>query len=207
MRGNLGIIASKRRDFEKANSLLSNALSYFRSIGDDARTSRLLNNLVAVAIEQEELDTGLVYLRESLAISQRIGDTHGTGVLLHNMGEIALRQNRLEEARRIFADEWRIGSAVANVDLVIPSLQSLGHTLFKLGDYEASVMLFAVTDVLRKINEQVITSEAQAILDKVRQGVIDQIGEVAFEAYWRQAHSLRAEDLEQLLLAQLTARE
>jgi tetratricopeptide (TPR) repeat protein len=82
----------------RAREYFEEALTIFRSSGDDFGAARCLTGLGAVASARREFGEGAARLEEAQALYRKLGDTRGLAVTLNNLGAAAWNQGDLARA-------------------------------------------------------------------------------------------------------------
>ena len=95
---NLGIIAKKKGDLDRAELLYRNALGIYRDINNPAGEASSLTNLGNVFFSRSDFDEAEMYYRDSLAIEIEIGNKSGEKKSLYNIELVmAKKDSKFEE--------------------------------------------------------------------------------------------------------------
>jgi len=92
IRANLGIIAARRGDFERAEAFLTESLRYYEAHGDDNRAALLLNNLTAAAVDRKDTNAAIAYFEQSAELRRRSGDATLSASALVNLGSALMER-------------------------------------------------------------------------------------------------------------------
>src|SRR5215207_8528830 len=134
----LGSILSARGEYGRADSVLTEALTIRRRMGDDTLTTRTLNDLASVQARKGDYDRAEALAREALALDRRIrGDDHlDVAVALQQVAEYVSKQGRLEAAESLLVDAVAIRRQWLGPDH--PETMTLVNNLavlnFRMGD-------------------------------------------------------------------------
>jgi len=125
-----GYLARSQDDTEAAESLITEALTAARTIGNDDDTAVALQALGQVAAYRGDFDRAAEWTEAALALSQQVETTRIAGrqfvsLLYANLGQIALGQERFDEAAH-YLDEalrrqrelgfgWGVGDTLRSV--------------------------------------------------------------------------------------------
>src|SRR5260370_36202892 len=118
-----GVACMGRRDYERARSLLEEALAKLRGGGDSWHVAFLLIGLGRLTLYQREDSNAAHLLQESLALFRAVGDTTATAYVLFYLARAMLGQGDLVRARALLEESllcterrapswaWRMRSA------------------------------------------------------------------------------------------------
>jgi tetratricopeptide (TPR) repeat protein len=147
-------------DQDRAQRVLTDALSITRSMGDIPRTQSALDALAGSRYALDDLDGSTSLLEESLALSRSRSDRNGMGATLTNLAELALRRYDHElalayareavEALREVGAEGRLANATGK----------LAAALIECSPDEAGPVLQDALSLALKVGDQWATAEA-----------------------------------------------
>lgn len=132
---NLGSLAQRRGDPERAVALFSEAVALQRAEGDERQIANTLNNLGFVhSTDLADYDRSLQYHLEALRIRERLGEPEATALSLNNIGHVYSRLRQYDRAldflERALALRVRLGlkSRTASTH------NNIGELLLERGD-------------------------------------------------------------------------
>jgi non-specific serine/threonine protein kinase len=123
----------------RAAALLYEMLDQAREVGDRGRVATALNNLAALALDNEDYPRARELLIESLALKRELGDRVGIVAALHNLGETAFHLGEFDEAAGLLEESVALSRSLGATHRSAQSLHSLGMTRLRLGHHAAAV--------------------------------------------------------------------
>jgi putative nucleotidyltransferase with HDIG domain len=97
---NLGVLANIQGALAEALAHYQQALTAFKSAGDERGCAIAYHNLGMVSADRDLWDEADGYFRQSFEIAERIGDIHLQGLGLLNHSEVHLARQRYDQARQ-----------------------------------------------------------------------------------------------------------
>ena len=135
--GNLADLATRVGDFERADSLLQEALELYRSLGWKHGANNALHNLAFLRFRRGVEAEAMTLARESLLLSQRFGDVRFAILSLSLLGSLFARSAEPEDATRLFgaaeAERLRMGMTLAGTPEGQLQDETLGELRSSLG--------------------------------------------------------------------------
>jgi ATP/maltotriose-dependent transcriptional regulator MalT len=103
-------------DNDRAESLLTEALAYYRRVGDTDREAEIVGQLGIVAYCRGELGRSVALLEEALAGDRRAGDAFNTALALSTLGVVHVERGEFSQAATRLAESldlnWTAGIRV-----------------------------------------------------------------------------------------------
>jgi predicted ATPase/DNA-binding CsgD family transcriptional regulator len=99
---NLGLIAEKQGDDQRAFDLFAESLPLYRAIGDQRGVGHSLINLADAAYRIGDRQRSSAYAAEGIALGREIEDPFFVAMSLGNLGQLALAQRDTDQARTLF---------------------------------------------------------------------------------------------------------
>lgn len=149
---NLGLTVGRSGDLTRANQLLSECLTLYRSTAgiSSADLGSLLNNLAIVATRLNEFDRAVALLNESLALGRQRGDSFSMGHALSSLGELARRQGDLAQAAAHHRAALLLRSELNNQLGMLFSIQSIADLAIAANNLPLAVRLYGAGEALRQ---------------------------------------------------------
>ncbi|HZS94318.1 MAG TPA: tetratricopeptide repeat protein, partial [Chloroflexota bacterium] len=120
-----GNLAHVQADYQRASTLLQEALTLSRTLEAPKNVANVLNNLGAVTVDAGDLEKGAKLYQESLGIRRDIDDRPGIATSLNNLATIAQYRRQYDEAASLYQEslelwrtlgnEWAAGVTLANL--------------------------------------------------------------------------------------------
>ncbi|HUP47501.1 MAG TPA: protein kinase [Thermoanaerobaculia bacterium] len=121
----LGVVFTELRDLDRAAASFEEAISVWRSAGDEASYARTLMNLAMVRRLQGDHESARRMYVETEALFRRIGDSASAAWALNHRGDVARELERFDEASghysaalaafRELGDSWGIASSLVDL--------------------------------------------------------------------------------------------
>ena len=163
---NLGIIARKRGNFDRATDVLQQSLTIKRDLGDRHGEAMSLNSLGLVAEREGDLETARHRYEQTLEMFRETGDRHSEAASLGNPGLVARQQGDSERAREYHRESLALFRDVGSQNSIGEALGFLGAAELPLEDgQDGRVKLANAISTLREIDA------TPAILDVLRQHI------------------------------------
>jgi serine phosphatase RsbU (regulator of sigma subunit)/Tfp pilus assembly protein PilF len=163
---NLGAIYAQFGDETKSIEYFLQALQIAERVGDSLRIATCLLNIGAIySVQASDQDDAIEYYLKALNIAEAIIYKVAVGMCLFNIGESYLEMENYDSA--LFYFDKSITSFESNIDIVA-SLNSIGKTLAKMGDFDAAIdyhkraLLLAEEDNLQLEEAQILIGLANA---------------------------------------------
>ena len=98
----LGMIASKRAEWERAIEMYQQSLATFERLGDVHGMAQTWGNLGLVYARKGEWERAIEMYQQSLATFERVGDVHGMAQTWGNLGSVYLQKGEWERAIEMY---------------------------------------------------------------------------------------------------------
>jgi predicted ATPase/class 3 adenylate cyclase len=130
----LGYIALRRDDAERAESLCNDALALARSLGDDRALSAVLSILSDVARTQGDHERALAYAAEALERRRALDNPILVADSTHHLGVAALEADDLDRATHAFEDSLSLATELGDDMYRAAALCMLGSVALLRGE-------------------------------------------------------------------------
>ena len=160
-------------EWDRADTLATEALQQFRESGDTHGTAIALRDLGILARWRGDnpraralLEEGLALFREASRTSKGSGRTHlharEHSEVLTELGVVAGHQGDFEGAEEFLAEGLDLASQRGNVVGMTESLVALASLIFQRGDFERAAMILGATQRLCERNDTVLPHAVEA---------------------------------------------
>ncbi|MCC6178512.1 MAG: tetratricopeptide repeat protein [Chloroflexi bacterium] len=136
-----GFLAVRQNDYAAGTSLLEEALSAWREIGDKRGLARTLLRFGVVPHHQRDYVRAKAMLEESLSLSREIGNLKGVEMALHYLGDLACDSGDRAAAADAYTASLALARQHGNQHGVAYALRGLGHLARARGDYDSAHQL------------------------------------------------------------------
>lgn len=131
------------------------ALTHFRTIGEQNGVANALGNLATIAHHTGDLDAARRLREEGLAIQRKTGDQRGISMFLQNLGNLHSHCGRHEEAIACLTESLDIRREMGDKDDIAHSLFNLAAALYETSDKKSSQMYLEESlRLLREIGDK-----------------------------------------------------
>ena len=184
---NMGSVAGQTGDLETCSENFQNALKVFKTIGDKRLIGVTLNNLGFVASLKSDFFTSIEYYDESLKIARSIKSLGETCFVLLNLGDVIMQIGNTEQAKANFWEALKLSIDSSATPIILESFSYI----IQLYESEAIVPIVIghvlnnpasnqetrerCEDVLEKLRGQATESELEALLEKGKAIVLDDL--------------------------------
>lgn len=134
----LGNIANRQADYERAVPLYQQALELARELGDRRGESATLNNWASIEWELGDLPAARAHYEQALALYRQLGNRLGEAKALNNLSNVLANQGDLNGSLTFSQQAMEIHREMGNPRGQCAALQNLGATYFVLKDYQAA---------------------------------------------------------------------
>jgi predicted ATPase/class 3 adenylate cyclase len=129
-------------DYTSAAAQFEEALSLYRTLGDQRGMAIALNGLGGVARYQGNYARAQALFEESLALLRAMGDREAIPGRLMNLGQVVARQGDYARAEELFEESLGLSREQGNSVSVALTLENLGLVAFNQGDLARSARLY-----------------------------------------------------------------
>jgi tetratricopeptide (TPR) repeat protein len=189
---NLGIVAIDRGDFVQAATLLDEALTLRRAIGDKRGIASSLENLGMVMRSRGDDDRAVALYHESLALFQEIGDNTSQAILLINLGDALRKQGDHASAVTLYHESLALHGAAQTFG-VASCLEGLAAIAGALGAPQRAARLWGAAAALRDALGTPLPPADRPDHDGAVAAARTAMGEAAFAAAWAQGQEMSLE--------------
>jgi two-component system cell cycle response regulator len=131
---NLGSLAERIGDPNRAVGLFEQALLIQRTLGNDRETANSLNNLgFTYSADLADYSKGLAYHLEALGLRERVGDKAAIALSLNNIGIIYHRLREYDRALSYFDRALALRREAGNKSRIASTLSNIGELYLDQG--------------------------------------------------------------------------
>lgn len=134
----LGNVANRQADYDRAVPLYQQSLELARELGDRRGESATLNNWASIEWELGDLTAARAHYEQALALYRALGNRLGEARALNNLSNVLADQGDLAGSLAFSRQTLEIHREMGNPRAQCAALQNLGATYFVLKDYEAA---------------------------------------------------------------------
>jgi predicted ATPase/DNA-binding CsgD family transcriptional regulator len=193
--GNLGQLAAREGDAQRARSLLEESLALLRELGDRERIAAALDGLGSLLLTVREPEAATLALRESLALHQALGDREGAGGALAILSRVLGTSGATEDAWDCLREGLALAGEQGSKPLLADLLDSLADLQHRAGqDARAAISLGAAAG-LREAFGVSASPLTQPQVEETAGELRAILGEHTFEARWLDGRGLPFDDL------------
>jgi len=185
----LGIAATWKGDYKRAQALLQEGLVLARQMGYWAITSYLLSDLGTLASLQGNYEQAIVFNEEGLSLSQAHGDRWGSSYNLLFLALIAYRQSDLDKAMELCKQALTLARELKDKRILFGQLELMGMLAFCQHQPERAAHLISAAEALTESIGVTFMPEEQDILVTLR----EQLGNAKFESLSAEGRAMTME--------------
>jgi len=202
----LGEVARRQGDFDRAQAWLREALERQRQLGDRLHMGETLANLGRLALNQGELQAARACCEQSLASLADIGYTRLTSQVKICLGLLAAAQGHAEAALALFREGLQMALEGQHQLSRVEALEGIAGLLIERGDPQRAARWLAVTETARETLGAPIPPIERARYDQLHQQLRQALGAERYAAARAQAAELSPEQLDLEVLGQRHSR-
>jgi predicted ATPase len=143
---NLGLVASREGDTERAARLFREAISLFRELGEPV--DHFLGNLGWVALRQDDFEQADALFSEALGFARDRGELGQVLWMTDGIGWTRMGEGRLVEAVRLEREVLRLAFQLEYKAAFISCCALLANVVARCGDLERAAQLFGRSQAL-----------------------------------------------------------
>ena len=147
---NAGIVYKKQGIYDKAISLLLEAVKYFEKNGNEKQISSCYNTIANIQNDMGYFDDALDYHFKALQIRQNIRYKNGIAGSLNNIGSIYKNLDSLKTALDYYSSSLAIKYALGDKKLIASTLSNIGEVYVMMSEYDKAESNFKESLMLRK---------------------------------------------------------
>jgi len=152
--GNLGIVCSRRGDYDAAVAQYEKAIALCRRLDDPVNLRKHLGNLGSTYRRRQQFSAAAQCFREALRIERQVGVRHGEANTLINLGALSRQQGDLDNAQLYFERALAIHTELVHPDGVAKSEGYLGILHQQRGEFtEARRRLGAALQISEEMGD------------------------------------------------------
>ncbi len=200
---NLGIVAMRQGDYERATALFDETLNLTHELANNFLHGIALVQVGVMAQYQGDYERAAALLTQSVSQLRDVGDTWGIAYALSRLGFVAVHQTNHGLAAASFAESLILCRRVDDKWVSVECLEGLARIASAAGQCERAVRLFAAGDVLREA-----IGWHPAPIDQAQHGqdvfsARAGLGEKAFVAAWAEGREMTLEQAIEYALAEV----
>jgi non-specific serine/threonine protein kinase len=135
------MIERGRGQFDRAQTLLEEAISIRRELGDDDGVASALRHLGALYYDKGDVETARELTEQSLDIRRRLGNTLGVAQALNNLGVMAQIEGDHERAVELYEESLALFRELGDKEGTARSLMNLGAVSRDVGELDRAARL------------------------------------------------------------------
>jgi predicted ATPase/DNA-binding SARP family transcriptional activator len=193
----LGAMAGRQGDYERAETILSEAIAIERASSEGRMTpslASLLNNQAIVAKRLGKFERAAALLQESVSYKRARGDDLGLAVSLVNLGNLALALQDHLGARSFFLESLQLRQSLGDKTGILPLLGGLAELAIAQGDMQCCVSLLGAYQSLAEELGYSILAETQREHERYLDLLREQLPQTEFYAGWMKGYSMTLEE-------------
>jgi tetratricopeptide (TPR) repeat protein len=192
--GNLGRLATYQGDYERAATLLQQAVAIARELGNRVEIADWLVHLGTLELYRGNDKLAGEQLQETLALCRDLGNQMGIAHVTHCLADLSLHQGDDAQAAKLVSDSLSMSQSflvnVSNREFSIARLLIVAKLARAHEDYVAATRLFGVVEALQEQNGYLLEPLPQAEYEEAVAHVRTQLETGAFEAAWAEGHAM-----------------
>jgi len=193
----LAMVVGRQGDYERAASLLREAIAMERSCNPEKITYNLsvaLNNLGLVLKNLGDYEGAAKLLTETIEIDQARGNRMGEAAGLTNMGDLAILQGNYSYARECYQDALKIRGEMGQISGIIKSLTGAANLAFTQKQFVRSATLYAANLRIRQQMNISIPPQLQHELNTNLSLIRGTLKPEIFNSAWARGEAMTIED-------------
>jgi non-specific serine/threonine protein kinase len=181
---NLGLVAEKQADDERAAARFEEGLALYRGVGDSIGVAEALGNLADLAFRRGNWNQSAAYADESIAIARGLGDRLGIAANLANLGQLALQRGDVAEARTHYRDVVTEARDLCYPTGVADGIAGFAAVALAAGDIaRAARLLGAAHTLCERLGVQMVPHHG--LFNLTATAVRARLGNEQFSAAWQ----------------------
>jgi len=197
----MGAIAWVQGDYPLAKKLLTEYQEKQALLGEKNFSSRTLEMLGRIAIEENDLHQAQVYLDEALALARESENKFNTSIFLATLSRLSYLQGDIENFKEYLSQSIAAAKNIPNSFKAILIENILSSPFFQIS--HNSILLLGVLDQYNKENERLINPVYKRYHRQVETNARETLGEEAFESAFADGQKLSLDDALDLVLKSL----
>jgi ATP/maltotriose-dependent transcriptional regulator MalT len=183
-----------RGDLERAEPILTEALTAHRRRGDDAEVAILLDQLGILASFQHDLSRAASLLGEALAIQRDLDDEFGIPYSLSSLAnQVMLEQGNVIEAATLLSESVKRNNQIGNWTQLAWCFHGLARAAAASGRLEQAARMFGIEATVRTATSAIVPLVEHAAHQRAVSIVRERLTLEAFEAAWSAGEALSRE--------------
>ncbi|MDH4137939.1 MAG: tetratricopeptide repeat protein, partial [Anaerolineae bacterium] len=163
-----GLVAWQRKDYDRAERLLQEALAVWHDWGLDSDVAIVLNSLGGLAQERQDYDAAGRCYREALDLARKIDDKEGQAIYTGNLGDFALDREQWAEARQWYEQALPLAREVGRVELIAQAQYGLACVWEAEGRADLALPLAQEALKIYERLQHMDLTEARELVEKLR---------------------------------------
>lgn len=136
----LGVMASLRREHQKALSYHLKALEIYNQAGDRYGQAKIYDSIGRTMLGANRLDEAVFAFKKSESLCRRLGAHAELATLYGKLGQVAMLREDMEGAIRYFQKDLELSSRYRNYYALGYSYRNLGRCLMQVSRFEEAVV-------------------------------------------------------------------
>jgi len=139
----IGRLAQRLSEYERAAALFEEGLALFREMGDKQGVAHALSRLGSVALHQGNYSLATAAHEESLTLKRQLGDKWGIATSLGTLALVSWLHGDYGRAQARYNESLTLYREVGDKQNIAISLNNLGSIVLEQGDYDQAGVFFA----------------------------------------------------------------
>jgi len=192
---NLGSLTMGREQYERAQSLYSEALDLYTGLEDRGSIAVCLASLGNVARAQQRPVEAMELYECSLEMCQEIGDIEQLASVLLNYGAAANDVGDLQQADRYCGQALRLFADLGDRGGVAQCLEEMARVSFRQGQCRAATRMLSTAHTLRQEISMPVESQGGAQYATLLSDLKASLGDAAFTEAWTTVEALTLDEI------------
>jgi len=145
----LGDMETELGNYEKADSLMREALGIMLELNDERGIARAYWQLGQCAVRPGDYERAVEYFEKALPLLKKLGEGSSTAIALSGLSEVAIRQGNFERAEKLESESLELRREIGEKWGIAISLANFGWMALRQGDLEKAGRLLSESLKLR----------------------------------------------------------
>jgi tetratricopeptide (TPR) repeat protein len=199
---NFAEFLAEQREYPQARSLLMEALSIFRQLGNQSSAAWSLNHLADIALHEEDFAEAHRLYREAYDLFRSLGDQWGIARSYADLGRLSSEQNNQDGARSLLEQALKAFLELGHTRGVAMVLERLACVAVCERDFHRAITLVAAAEGLRQRAGVPKRPVERATLEDALQPARDHTGEASAPTIWAEGLRMPLEEAIRYALCQ-----
>ncbi len=139
---NMGIIARKRGEWDRALIAVEESLRVSLAQGDEYGQGRAHDHLGSIFSLQGDWDRAIVHWKEAAQIAERLGEWQGIGATYSNLGGVYAKKGERDRAIEFYEKSLETAERVGNIHGMAQTHNNLGLVYADKGEWDRAIEFY-----------------------------------------------------------------